>query len=134
MENLVAEAEMKNLVAMADRARAKPNHPDKSKMRCREIMDEITSLTAELKANRLSRAAAGKQVITILYEPIGVTVAVRGEEIRKKRNKAGLINQSEFAAACGWSQSRQNQFEANGRHEMALETIKKMIRVCNGGG
>jgi len=75
----------------------------------------------------------GKRIFTIPYKPIAVTVEVLGQEIRKIRNDAGLANQSDFAAACGWSQSRQNQFEAAGLHEMSLEQVLKMIRVCNGG-
>ena len=73
-----------------------------------------------------------KRIYTCPYEPIGVDVAVWGEEIRKMRRDAGLVNQRDFANACGWSPTLQSQYEATGRHEMKLVTICKMIRVCNG--
>ena len=134
MENLVAEADMKNLVAMADRARAKPKHPDKSKKRAREIVQEIKRLTLELKANRLSRAGKlppGIAIIKIPYTVIETRVGVKGEDIRTARYKAGVLIQSDFADDCGWSPSLQSQYEAPGQHDLALSAVEKMTRVCN---
>lgn len=82
--------------------------------------------------DRQKRKKKSKQVFTIPYKPIGTIVEVQGGEIRKIRQEAGLTNQSEFAFACGWSQTLQSQYEAQGRHKMPLDTICKMIRVCNG--
>ena len=44
-----------------------------------------------------------KRIFTIPYNPIGTIVEVQGGEIRKIRLEAGLVNQKEFAEACGWS-------------------------------
>ena len=79
------------------------------------------------------RKTRRKRIFTIPYKPIGTIVEVQGREIRKIRLEAGLENQARFAEACGWSPTMQNKYEAEGRHEMTLEKICKMIRVCNGG-
>ena len=84
------------------------------------------------KEDRQTRKGKRKRIFTIPYKPIVTIVEVQGREIRKIRQEAGLTNQTEFAIACGWSPTLQNQYEADGRHEMNLETICKMIRVCNG--
>ena len=84
------------------------------------------------KSDMATRKKRGKRRFVIPYRPIGTIVEVQGCEIREIRNEAGIHNQSKFAEACGWSATLQSRYESDGRHEMNLETICKMIRVCNG--
>lgn len=84
-------------------------------------------------SDRETRKKRSKRIFTIPYKPVGTIVEVHGREIRKIRQEAGLRNQKRFAEACGWSQQQQSKYEAEGLHEMSLEKICKMIRVCNGG-
>ena len=84
------------------------------------------------KSDMRTHEKRSKRIYTVKYTPIETIVAVNGREICKMRFEAGWKNQSTFAEACGWSPTRQSQFEANGRVEMTLTQISKMIRVCNG--
>jgi hypothetical protein len=70
--------------------------------------------------------------ITIPYEPLTLDATVDGKEIRKARKQAGYKSGMKFAIVCGWSQSMQVRYEKNGKHEIPLKNVWKMIRVCNG--
>jgi len=67
---------------------------------------------------------------TIAYEAVETRVLVDGVEIRRLRILAGL-SQWELGVRCGWSQTRQWQFEKRGRHEMSEERLLTIIDECN---
>jgi len=73
-----------------------------------------------------------KKTIIIPYYPHTKHALVKGEDIRKARRKAGYRSGLKFALVCGWNQSKQVRYERNGEHEIPLENVWKMIRVCNG--
>jgi len=75
-------------------------------------------------------------MLTIKYVPKEVVIeqkaTVNGSEVRAIRLAAGFTSQMHVAEACGWSQASQFKYEKAGEHDMPLDKLLKMIRVCNG--
>lgn len=73
-----------------------------------------------------------RNLVTIPYDPQTKYALVKGEDILKARRKAGYKSGLKFALVCGWNHTKQVRYEKEGEHEIPIENIEKMIRVCNG--